>query len=528
MDTNVLLRWLNEHHNGRAAGQYSYGFVEEQHFPIPNTSSYLTSTEVARVWSRPGPVIAALANFLVKYMGAEGHGALVGNHNNFYVGRELPSSPTQILYLRRDLEQIASDVMQRAFGVPLTVHRYAGSMISLHVGSVEAEEGLPPGTDDYRKEIESLPTLQEQGDGMRAFMGIVLTVISARFASIFIDEPEAFLHPPQAYLLGKFLAEQHDNGAQVLVATHSDDIMRGIMSVKAATGNVTIVRLTRDLAGNHVAQVPAVEVQGLYEDPLIKYYGILDGLFSHGVVLCEADSDCTYYRAVLESTVPTISNGYPTSAVSLHFTHCGGKARLSKAVRALHIAKVPVVCAVDIDMLQDEAELFGLIQAFDGDSAKLKGDRNVVLNAISTGGERIERNDFERRVNEVLKERKGQFLTPGDLASIRKMVTPKTGWKAFKKVGRSWLRGDAIEAFDRIDTYLRSLGIFLVPVGELEGFHPEVPSGNKAAWLRRVLEEEKYLVSPAASAYSRALAESVWARQSWLAADGPIPANSPN
>jgi hypothetical protein len=36
-----------------------------------------------------------------------------------------------------------------------------------------------------------------------------------------------------------------------------------------------------------------------------------------------------------------------------------------------------------------------------------------------------------------------------------------------------------------------------VEVGELERFHRDIPSDNKAAWLRAVLERELYLKSDA-------------------------------
>lgn len=39
--------------------------------------------------------------------------------------------------------------------------------------------------------------LQEQGDGFRSFVGIVLSILLSKDKIILIDEPEAFLHPTQ-------------------------------------------------------------------------------------------------------------------------------------------------------------------------------------------------------------------------------------------------------------------------------------------------------------------------------------------
>ncbi len=300
------------------------------------------------------------------------------------------------MYANRALANKVSSLIERAFNQPLTVNRYGGSEITLHLGKVEAEETKPPISLEYMRELSLLPQLQEQGDGIRAFAGMLLVIITAQYPLVIIDEPEAFLHPPQAYLLGRALAEQHAIGTQILIATHSKDVIAGITSVKTTTDNVSIVRLTRKATVNHATQIPPATVGELYKDPLIKYYPILDGLFFQGVVLCEGDSDCTYYRAVLES-IDALDDGTKTSAVSVHFTHCGGKARLPRAVSALRSAKVPVICAVDINFLQNEHEFNELIMAYKGDPNSVASLRNVVVNAVTAWSTMMKRASTKAR-----------------------------------------------------------------------------------------------------------------------------------
>lgn len=66
-----------------------------------------------------------------------------------------------------------------------------------------------PGRDrlsyEYIQEIEKLPTLHSQGDGMRSYVGVLLHTSVGRESILLIDEPEAFLHPPQARQLGTML-----------------------------------------------------------------------------------------------------------------------------------------------------------------------------------------------------------------------------------------------------------------------------------------------------------------------------------
>ncbi len=49
--------------------------------------------------------------------------------------------------------------------------------------------------------------MQDQGDGVKSFIGILISVMAAPFFFLLIDEPDAFLHPPQALLMGAMLAE---------------------------------------------------------------------------------------------------------------------------------------------------------------------------------------------------------------------------------------------------------------------------------------------------------------------------------
>ncbi|GAB7041221.1 hypothetical protein JCM9533A_50710 [Catenuloplanes niger JCM 9533] len=511
-EEEALIDWMRGRYKFYAPGSYPHGIYEEESFTSLGGPG-VAVREIKRSWTSGQSSFGKLANFLLRHIPAGQAQSAVATSSSFNALQEAPTQPLQFLYANRDLERLASEEMRSAFGEHLTVNRYGGSQITLHVGTVAAEEGPAPASPEYLEEIKSLPLLQDQGDGVKSFMGMVLTVITAGYPLLLIDEPEAFLHPPQAYMLGRFLARQHDRGVQVIVATHSDDILRGIMSEKSSASAVTVVRLTRSSKGNHAAQVHVDRVQQVYEDPLIKYFGILDGLFSHGVMLCEAGSDCTYYRAVLESTVKVLDGGFEVSALSVHFAHCGGKTGIPKAVRALRAARVPVGCAVDIDFLQDDGDFTALVEACGGNSKSMQKNRSVVLAAIKSRMKYADK-DFARfKITEILNNVDGDRIMPAQAAEIRSLITPSSGWKLFKSQGKALLMGEAAAAYASLDSALKSIGIFLVPVGELECFHRDVPSKDKAAWLRQVLESRAYEESAEATAYVKNIAEFIWQHQ---------------
>lgn len=352
-------------------------------------------------------------------------------------------------------------------------------------------EPLPdtPESKVYQQKLAGLPLLQDQGDGIKAFVGIMLAIMTTQYPLVTIDEPEAFLHPPQAYLLGQMLAEQHARGTQVLIATHSADIIAGIVSVQAK--DVSIVRLTRRDDRNNLASIQPEELKRLYDDPLIKYYPIMDGLFARGAVVCEADSDCTYYRAALEA-MGTMPDGTPVASLAMHFTHCSGKARMPRAVEALKSAEVPVVSVVDIDILQNDNEFEALVAAHKGDTSPLAGRRNTIIDAVNSRSVKVKRIPARAEIEAIFDKSTAEHISTGDANKIREAIVSKSGWREFKKLGADMLQGGALVAFNEVDQELRKLGIFMVRQGELEQFHPEVSSDNKAEWLRKVLEAKLY------------------------------------
>ena len=147
---------------------------------------------------------------------------------------EPASHPIHMLYSDDQLERKISEYFQRAFGEALIVYRAGGNELPLFVG-----ERLAPKPDEDRisnSYLERLRTsakpLRDQGDGMRSFASVILHLLAPITPSILLlDEPEAFLHPPQARLLGEIIAKEKSPRAQLFVATHSSDVLQGLINV---------------------------------------------------------------------------------------------------------------------------------------------------------------------------------------------------------------------------------------------------------------------------------------------------------
>ena len=103
---------------------------------------------------------------------------------------------------------------------------------------------------------------------MRSFAGILFDVFTSHKTITMIDEPEAFLHPPQARLLGRMLVKNKPNDRQFFISTHSEDFLKGLLD--ADSENVRIVRIERDGDVNNIKELDNNGVKSLRRDSNAK------------------------------------------------------------------------------------------------------------------------------------------------------------------------------------------------------------------------------------------------------------------
>lgn len=69
---------------------------------------------------------------------------------------------------------------------------------------------VSPNPQEAFRQLSSYPLLDTQGDGIRSVLGIISAIVAVKKPIILLDEPEAFLHPPQALQLGEIISELVD------------------------------------------------------------------------------------------------------------------------------------------------------------------------------------------------------------------------------------------------------------------------------------------------------------------------------
>lgn len=356
--------------------------------------------------------------------------------------------PIYKLYKSEQLAQQISDYFHQAFGEDLIVNRNEMRTIPLHVGKAPDKEAYTiKAQDQYYDKVSKLPKLQDQGDGMRSFASILLDTFTSEYSITLIDEPEAFLHPPQARVLGKMLAKNNPSNRQLFISTHSEDFLQGLLD--ADNKNVTVVRINRTDDINKMSILPNAEIKKLWGNPLLRYSNILSGLFHEKVVVCESDYDCLFYHAVMDA----IYEYKGEIAPDILFTHCGGKSRMKDVVSALRAVNVPVVAVCDFDLMNSSQNLKPLINAFGLTwENELKDNMKIIydnMNAKSSSG--------------------------------------NNAWEQIKKIGKNGFTGDAPAAYEKVESICRNVGLFVVPVGEMECFDKTV-NKEKKEWVYHILE----------------------------------------
>ncbi|MBK9339696.1 MAG: ATP-binding protein [Rhodoferax sp.] len=101
---------------------------------------------------------------------------------------------------------------------------------------------------------------------------------------------EAFLHPPQARLLGEYIAKKRRGKSQLFIATHSTDILDGLMASNVS--KVRIIRIQRAGKINRIKELSKRENISDCKDALTKYSSVLKDFLTH-VIITESDGDCS-------------------------------------------------------------------------------------------------------------------------------------------------------------------------------------------------------------------------------------------
>ncbi|WP_436758698.1 ATP-dependent nuclease [Streptosporangium sp. V21-05] len=385
---------------------------------------------------------------------------------------------------------------KRIFRESLTLDRLSGK-VQLRIGetSVQAPT-IDAVTGEYRSALIALPPLHTQGDGMKSLTGLLMPIITGQYPIMIVDEPEAFLHPPQANVLGRILGElAQKRNVQIILATHDRNFLVGLLESEAP---ISVVHLDRQGSRTLAHQLDSDKVRELWDDPVLRYTNVLDGLFHRVVVLTEGDRDCRFYRASLDGLDERASLSFSPSDVL--FVPAGGKDGLPRMIAALQSVSVPLVIVPDLDVLNDEGKIKRLVECVNGDWDACLPDYRIATEPFRQARASVTCGEILELIRPVLSsDPKRRFDKDVDKLIKTAMRTERSPWQDLKDYGMRAFRGQASVAAAKLLEKLNSVGIVPVREGELERLAPYVESRKGAGWLEEALRSEAHLQDPAQS-----------------------------
>ncbi|WP_270207914.1 ATP-dependent nuclease [Streptococcus anginosus] len=330
---------------------------------------------------------------------------------------------------------------------------------------------------DNLNKLKQFEDLHNQGDGIRNAVAVLASIIVNEHSLFLIDEPETFLHPPQARVLGKNIVRLSE-GKQLFISTHNIDFIRGVL--EEASSRVKIIKIDRYDNNNTFNLVNNDSISNISSDKNLKYTNILNGLFYNQVVLCENESDCKFYSAILEyEDLTTYQNTL--------FCAVGGKEQFKKIVPLLKELNIEYKIIADTDLISNTDSLKQLLNSIESQCYKRieKQHKQFLENFEREMNSQVKTQErIKTEINEAFDA--DIYMSPKVAERIKTILRDISSLKLLKSGGKNIIpQGDCMALFNEIKEFLIDYNIFILECGEIERFVPEV-SGHGNTWVEKV------------------------------------------
>lgn len=463
--------WASENLTISRSGRYEANVPEHFASHLTGLNSFLGLDEVQTIFS-----------------GASSLGCLVG----YFVRRDGPLNRVQESYLK-DLKEdsLAKRVWQddaalkkvteyfnEVFGEPLSVYDIGEGTIGYKIAP--ASEKMPRIGESYsshhRAEMDGHPKAWQQGLGMQSVLGILLALFADGRPIVLLDEPEAFLHPPQAHRLGQILrkvAEQE--GRQIFCATHDKNLLSGLAGGEKET--LSIIRLQRTVDDKGKSKysfslIPPTFNEDIRDKSRIRHTHLLDGLFSDAVIIVENEKDAYFFSEALESLAEELGSSFQPSSIC--FVGVGGKNNIPSTFELLRSMTVPTVIVADTGFIVSENRLHS------------GGPFSKVLKETGARNE----NDLISLRNEI-----EDLILAEEGSELRDLPEDKYEGRRKKllnnKLNKLGLNPPLLTKVEQLNEKLTGIPLCLVPGGQLEDLEPKV-SGHGTDWVRKAINKRAF------------------------------------
>ncbi|HET6589193.1 MAG TPA: AAA family ATPase [Candidatus Nitrosocosmicus sp.] len=372
-------------------------------------------------------------------------------------------------------------IFQEAFNMSIKIDYLTPGTISFRVGKTDQLNNslIPKDYKRAQKYLQKFQYLDEQGDGFRGFVGIVVSILSCRNRIILIDEPEAFLHSTQSKILGNWIAKESlRSNNQIIVATHSTAFVDSFSKFN----QVNILRVERYDNRTQFSQLKADTINKFSQDAILSNLPMLDSIFYNGVVLCEGDRDRVVYRAAYNKKI--------NQNEDILFINTNGKQGLKNVIPILKETRIRFTVITDFDLILNKKEFFELIKMLDMDYK--------ITNIIIESRNAMDEVFFGESENKIVTSLSDQLLSYIDsikglenksVKQFKNSINQIIGQSRTEQIKKNGLKAFNVTDRRRVRSLLnkcKTLGFYMAPYGEVENFIPL--RQKKANWLSPALE----------------------------------------
>ena len=359
-----------------------------------------------------------------------------------------PNHPLHFLYKEPSLELRLNSISKDLFGIELSLNPGMGKYLHLHIGDRISSVNF--GGDRcqiYANELGKIPLIDSAGDGYKAAIGLLGQIITSDASAVFVDEPDLYLHPPQAFQLAKAVCREKPN-SQLVFSTHSSRFAQGLF--EEAADRLILIRLSKE-DGNYDSNIVQSEVfSDIKDDPVLKFSQISEGMFYNKTYLCEDASDCLFYQFGIEKLQIGANED------NALWIGVNGKTNFVKVAKTARKLGLNPICICDFDILSKKNESY----------------KNNLIPLLRQLSDNILNED---EVNSIV----------GEIEKIVFMIeqNPNLTWSNIKQMGIDAMTNDS-QLYSKttfVISELRKVGIVVVPYGEVESLHvPRIGKGIDA------------------------------------------------
>lgn len=306
--------------------------------------------------------------------------------------------------------------------------------------------------------------IDEQWDWMKSYTWIAASLIAWCKNTYYIDEPESFLHPPQAYYMGQQIGELSD--WQIFLATHSQDFIKWLL--KANSNRVKIYRILRNENENKLIEINKSDLLEIQNDAFLHYSNFLDSLFNNYTIICEDQSDCLFYNRIIDILYKERQNEKP----SINYVYTWWKWNFPRIYKLSEKRWINFWIIWDIDVLDDFNLLKNILR--EEKVSKIAEDYNMFYNFINKLRTiSIQWSELKKMINDEIHD--DEQITKDYKNKINNIINElKKPRDQFKSQWINIFWDQIPEYFTNIMNFLKEKNIFLVPYWEMEDLIPEI------------------------------------------------------